>query len=300
MRTYAAEGNDVTTAEQMKIAIDKGSGVKGVYSVVVAVDTTNQVLNSHSWKGINAINNLEYLQDGAIRVWKAFETGSGQLLTKTQVEKLYKEDQQATNLNVLIDFSDNDTSGIIRLKTNEKNSNDLEVECNEADLLLNECEQYQELIPDLSDGNVFCCSEYGCTKNYCSFEKLQEHLLSGKHKMRKECESTGDTVKRLWKEKTENIAGNAHIDLTEDLEDSASVCVEMGWALKKDKKYVRFSQNVKLYLNNVFMQGEVTGHKANPATTAVEMRNVMEDGKKKFSPCEWLQPSHIRLLSPCN
>lgn len=30
------------------------------------------------------------------------------------------------------------------------------------------------------------------------------------------------------------------------------------------------------------MQGEITGHKANPATTAVEMRNLMEDGKKKF------------------
>lgn len=48
------------------------------------------------------------------------------------------------------------------------------------------------------------------------------------------------------KKKTDNFAGNARIDLTYDLVDSASVCVEMGWALKKDKKYVRFSQNVKL------------------------------------------------------
>lgn len=76
-------------------------------------------------------------EDGAIRVWKAFQTGSGQLLTKTQVEKLYKEDQPATNLNVLIDFSDNDTTGIIHLKTNENKSNDLGEESNEAYLLLN-------------------------------------------------------------------------------------------------------------------------------------------------------------------
>ena len=37
-----------------------------------------------------------------------------------------------------------------------------------------------------------------------------------------------------------------------------------GWALKKVKIAVNFSENVRNYLREVFLLGEETGHKANP------------------------------------
>ncbi|CAC5391315.1 unnamed protein product [Mytilus coruscus] len=50
MIIFSAKGHNITTAIQMKEAIDSGAGVKGVYTSVVDVDTTKHQLKTHSWK----------------------------------------------------------------------------------------------------------------------------------------------------------------------------------------------------------------------------------------------------------
>ena len=47
-----------------------------------------------------------------------------------------------------------------------------------------------------------------------------------------------------------------------------------GWAFKKGKKSVRFSENVRSFLHDVFIQGEETGIKTNAGDVASKMKNV--------------------------
>ena len=49
---------------------------------------------------------------------------------------------------------------------------------------------------------------------------------------------------------------------------------ERGWALKKTRVGVRFSKPVKQFLNEVFLKGEETGLKANPAEVPTRPRNM--------------------------
>ena len=71
---------------------------------------------------------------------------------------------------------------------------------------------------------------------------------------------------------------------------------EEGWALKKVRNAVNFSENVTNYLREVFLLGEETGHKASPGDVAVHMKGLRDSsGKKRFQKKEWfttLQISH--------
>ena len=63
--------------------------------------------------------------------------------------------------------------------------------------------------------------------------------------------------------------------VTESLSVSAdNPSLEEGWAMKKSKKSIRFSERVRSCLQETFFQGEETGVKANPADIACKMRIV--------------------------
>ena len=47
-----------------------------------------------------------------------------------------------------------------------------------------------------------------------------------------------------------------------------------GWALKKERKFTRFSQLASSFLQEIFLQGEETGNKANPADVAPKMKRL--------------------------
>lgn len=69
---------------------------------------------------------------------------------------------------------------------------------------------------------------------------------------------------------------------------------EKGWAMKKAKVGVRFSQPVKEFLNRIFMKGEETGQKANPAEVSSRLRNKRStDGEKLFKRSEWLSVQQV-------
>lgn len=77
-------------------------------------------------------------------------------------------------------------------------------------------------------------------------------------------------------------------------EQSVEVLPE-GWALRSTKKAARFSAKQKAYLEEKFKIGEQTGHKADPAQVAKDMRHSKnEDGSRKFSVDEFLSASQIK------
>ena len=69
---------------------------------------------------------------------------------------------------------------------------------------------------------------------------------------------------------------------------------EEGWALKKVRNPVNFSENVRNYLQEVFLLGEETGHKASPGDVAMRMKGLRySSGKKRFQKKEWLTSLQI-------
>ena len=69
---------------------------------------------------------------------------------------------------------------------------------------------------------------------------------------------------------------------------------EEGWALKKVRNPVNFSENVRNYLREVFLLGEETGHKASPGDVAMRMKGLRDGrGKKRFQKKEWLTSLQI-------
>ncbi|XP_052097306.1 uncharacterized protein LOC127732267 [Mytilus californianus] len=68
---------------------------------------------------------------------------------------------------------------------------------------------------------------------------------------------------------------------------------QQGWALKKEKKHVRFSDKVKLYLKSIFEDGEKSGNKMNAGTVARNMRVALENGTKMFCNSEYLNACQI-------
>lgn len=70
--------------------------------------------------------------------------------------------------------------------------------------------------------------------------------------------------------------------------------LQQGWALKKTRKFARFSSKVKDFLHSVFQEGEESGRKAIPVEVSQRMKSLRNStGEKFFNPDEWLQPSQI-------
>ena len=68
---YVNEGNDVTTAIQLKTAIESGPGSCAKASYV----TFNPSSTRHvKWDGVSLLNNFKYEENG-IRAWRAFNVG---------------------------------------------------------------------------------------------------------------------------------------------------------------------------------------------------------------------------------
>ena len=68
----------------------------------------------------------------------------------------------------------------------------------------------------------------------------------------------------------------------------------MGWALKRDRKSVRFDEKVKHYLRGIYAGGKGSGSKARPAHVVRNMRVCRDEyGRKMFSPEQYLLPSQV-------
>ncbi|KAK3731369.1 hypothetical protein QZH41_019552, partial [Actinostola sp. cb2023] len=84
IRTYINEGNDVSTAEQMKDALLSSGGIEGVR--VVSLETIdNPNISEHTPKipAISKLNNFEF-SNSSIRVWRAYGIGAGKEITIEQ------------------------------------------------------------------------------------------------------------------------------------------------------------------------------------------------------------------------
>lgn len=81
IRRYVNEGNDVTTADQMKEAINSYGGVQGVR--VAAMESIDEILEmTQKIPGISKLNNFAFETKTctSVRTWRAYGIGKGKLI----------------------------------------------------------------------------------------------------------------------------------------------------------------------------------------------------------------------------
>ena len=145
---------------------------------------------------------------------------------------------------------------------------------------------------------MFSCQEEGCIKTFQSFAALQKHLDVGKHMVRLAKEFAYDEIKRKWTEACHSVGGGYVRGQTSAIfdtdEQATAKQVERGWALRKTRKSVAFSEKAKSYLVEVFWTGEETGKKANASGVASRMKSLRDEtGQKMFAKSDWLTEQQI-------
>ena len=294
IRRFVNEGNDVETAGSMKAAIESHGGVKGCYASVCKVQATLQTMHKHAMTGVQSLNNFLY-EEGGLRAWRAYNIGPGKFFTLAMLARLGTP-QGATNLTIVLPFGrPNEEVGTLTA-VRPVTPSPVEPSPSQPDPAT-QCEEEED-----EDRVPFVCPEEGCIKVYQSFAALQRHLDVGKHLIRFERETQYDQVKRKWAETCQSLAGgylqsvpSTSAAATADQPDNQNMpSAEEGWALKKVRNAVNFSENVRNYLREVYLLGEETGHKANPGDVATRMEGFRDcTGKKRFQKKEWLTTAQI-------
>lgn len=86
VRRYVNEGNDVTTAEQLKEAITSYGGVQGVK--VAAMENIDETLEMpQKIPGISKLNNFAFETNTSLRTWQAYKIGKGKLIAVNKPSK---------------------------------------------------------------------------------------------------------------------------------------------------------------------------------------------------------------------
>ena len=149
---------------------------------------------------------------------------------------------------------------------------------------------------DDSTSELFPCPRDGCIRSYKRHSNLEHHLLYGKCKLRQERYTLLDQAKLLYTMKiNEGTSTQPQMASTSSatVEGNQTVC--QGWALRATKRSSRFNENQKSYLDERFDLGAKSGHKADPAEVARDLRHARnENGGRRFTIDEFLTPQQVK------
>ena len=110
-------------------------------------------------------------------------------------------------------------------------------------------------------------------------------------------ESAYDEIKRKWTEACHSVGGGyvrGQTSASSSDDQSPAGQVEHGWALRRTRKSVAFSEKAKSYLLNMFWMGEETGKKATASDVAFRMKSLRDEtGQKMFTKIDWLTEQQI-------
>ncbi|XP_062575515.1 uncharacterized protein LOC134237441 [Saccostrea cucullata] len=278
---YANEGNDVENADQLKKALESHGGVKNTFITLIDISTENHPVLSGTIRNfkISQMNNFVFEEEG-IRVFRAYGIGPGHLIPKSTLEKISQ--------NLAFDET----------KMKVKEDSTVIPECMQSSLLKLPFASPQSDEQDDNNGDL-SCTEPGCIRSFRKPSTLEKHLAVGSHSYH-ETNSSTDIAMELWAEQcSQSLCYNQSHSIQSSNASSESQLSQLktGWALKSDRKFVRFSTAVKQFVKNIFDEGEKTGKKANPVTVSLQIRNERdENGNHVFCPNDWISAQQVRSL----
>ncbi|CAC5377179.1 unnamed protein product [Mytilus coruscus] len=231
IRQYVSSGNDVKTAGDMKNAIDSLGGVMGCQAAHVQINyevAGEATKIKNTWKGISKISNIE-LREQQIIAFKAYEVGSGNVVSEEQIKKICPSPLSSTEIVVLADFVvPKKETGSISYKAQDLVPDNVNVEL--------PVESSETIQPS---SNVFSCIEPCSLRVFQTYSGLESHTILGNHQINLNQCSAYDTIKIKWKESCLNIAKHATVSRDSQLT-LGTPSSDMGWAIKKERKNTKY------------------------------------------------------------
>ena len=273
IRRWVNEKHDVTTAENMKEALESHGGLKGCRAAVAKVNPLRDNGGDNKIPGISLLNNFSYEKNG-IRAWRSFKIGTGRLI---KYEDLKVQPQQETGLEIIQQFSS---------RTRELGS----VAVRQAEDSVNK-------------HDIYSCNENDCILTFKTRAEAEEHMDTGKHLRKTEKESMYDSVRKRWADKVTGVKFVGRTEKTvqprqsqeQDEIESAENEQTIGWALKTTRTWTKMGKKAKVFLIEHFDLGAETGLKADPAQVSREMKQAKDsNGKPLFKPEEWRTAKQIK------
>ena len=141
--------------------------------------------------------------------------------------------------------------------------------------------------------SVFTCPQEGCVRVFQRLSSLDKHLSLEKCTKALEKYSLLDLAKIGYQARLEDGVGTVPT-LKADVVEGSNQIANEGWALRAAKKYHRFSEKQKEYLDAKFEIGRATGRKMNGELVSKQMRRAQgPDGGRLFVVSEFLSPQQI-------
>nr|XP_022331330.1 uncharacterized protein LOC111129325 [Crassostrea virginica] len=260
----AASGHNILSAADMKSALDLYGGTTGCQASHVEMKEMPPSAARYPIKGISRISNVEF-ERGLMRTWQAYGIGRGKQIP--------------------IDHENNDLA-VLEIISN--------FICKSGSV--GQIRKPQGIDSSSARDHCFMCPEGGCTQVFNNYSDMQNHCFLGNHTFKLQASSTYDDIKLRWMDACSSLSEDVHKyrNMQEEIASEGSVQTEMGWGLKREKKHVRFTEDIKMYLNEIFQRGENNGTKVHPSVVVQNMRVAKnENGEKRFSPNEYLSVSQI-------
>ncbi|XP_071144966.1 uncharacterized protein [Mytilus edulis] len=244
-------------------AIDKSA--KNVKYIVRVIEGTECRKTKYTAiPAISSYSNFTFSAHG-ITAWKAYQVGTGKLIPSSDIPTVEK---------CILNTSCSEIEG-------------------EIDVVFHQLPLKAE-----KEENTITCANEGCTLSFSSFHELSSHLMFGKCEFEFRCQfSNGcDITKKTYISKmSKSFSTNFQVSsagLTVGIDDNSDL--ELGWALKEERKNKRFNVNQKEYLTEKFNKGLKTGRKEDPFLVSEEMLTERkEDGNRRFSYDEILSVQQI-------
>ena len=98
-KRYGNEGHNITTAEELKIALESQGGIQNIRVYTSDVDFNKQTMTKCSIPNINQLNNFTFEENG-MRMWLAYNIGGGRLITYQELDRISNAKQEETDLKV--------------------------------------------------------------------------------------------------------------------------------------------------------------------------------------------------------
>ncbi len=283
VQQYLDSGHDVTSAAEFAAGASEMEGVLVRHGrIEVSAESVNMA-KKLKWPGISKLYNFKF-EGNQIKAWQAYDIGTGKNFNLEQLNpkllsfcsKFVSDTDPADNIGVPWQRVRPSRAA----KSTTSSTDDFSA---------------SEVLP-------VQCTDDGCTVQFETSEKLEEHLLSGLHRYEEGRETMTDTAMKHYAAAQQSLLVRVSEDLfagseeetvySEDITDEPEL--QPGWALKMVSVSVPFTDDQKKYLTEIWQKGEQTRLKAISEVVAKEMRHErLTDGQNRFQLKEWLSSQQI-------
>ena len=267
MNSFVNSGKDMINANDLYTALHHGKGIRNTQACVLEIDLEKSSVEGSKIKNVSAFHSAQFFKSH-MKLHRYFDIGKGVVVK-------YNTDAK---------FDPSYTT--IRPFTSTQ-----------QDVELESCKKQKKRVDHQLCRIIFCRNPL-CSDTFESMEKYEQHLLSENHSIIKQVSSM-DKVKASYVSQMK-VSSQEHsfatssesIDSNLSLPDALKACplmkeiAEQGWALPH-RAYFQFTDQQRMLLYDIFMEGERTNKKKSP-------EEVEQMIRKDLDPSQYLTSAQIR------